>query len=58
MRIKKTAELQKRSPLFETGDPDFLERSVLEVRLAAAINNLKGKRSFFEHHYALVHAKG
>lgn len=44
-------------PLFETGDPDFLERSVLEVRLASAVNNLKGKRSFFEHHYALVHAK-
>ena len=44
-------------PLFETGDTDFLERSVLEVRLASAINNLKGKRSFFEHHYALVHAK-
>ncbi len=43
--------------LFETGDPDFLERSVLEVRLASAVNNLKGKRSFFEHHYALVHAK-
>lgn len=44
-------------PLFETGDPDFIERSVLAVKLSSAINNLKGKRSFFEHNYALVHAK-
>lgn len=44
-------------PLFESGDPDFLERSVLQVQLNDAINTLKGKRSFFEHHYALVHAK-
>lgn len=44
-------------PLFETGDPDFLERSVLEVRLSSALNNLQGKRSFFEHNYALVQAK-
>lgn len=48
---------QEGIPLFETGDPDFLERSVLEVRLSAALNNLQGKRSFFEHNYALVHAK-
>jgi hypothetical protein len=44
-------------PLFETGDPDFLERPVLEVKLSIALNNLKGKRSFFEHNYALVQAK-
>lgn len=44
-------------PLFESGDPDFKQRSVLEVRLNDAINTLKGKRSFFEHHYAIVHPK-
>lgn len=44
-------------PLFETGDPDFLERPVLEVKLSNALNNLSGKRTFFEHDYALVHAK-
>ena len=40
--------------LFESGDPDFIERSVLDVRLKSAENNLKGKRSFLEHHFALV----
>lgn len=44
-------------PLFETGDPDFLERPVLEVKLSNALNDLRGKRSLFEHNYALVHAK-
>jgi hypothetical protein len=40
--------------LFESGDPDFIERSVLDVRLKSAENSLKGKRSFLEHHFALV----
>ena len=44
-------------PLFESGDPDFIERSVLQVKLNSAENTLKGKRSFFEHHYAIVHPK-
>ncbi len=42
--------------LFESGDPDFIERSVLAVRLRNSENTLKGKRSFLEHHYALIHA--
>ena len=33
--------------LFASGDEDFLERSVLDVRLKEAENFLKGKRSFF-----------
>lgn len=40
--------------LFESGDPDFIERSVLDVRLKSAENSLKGKRSFLEHNFALV----
>ena len=44
-------------PLFTSGDPDFKERSVLQVNLEEAENTLKGKRSFFEHHYALIQAK-
>lgn len=40
--------------LFESGDPDFIERSVLDVRLKRAENTLKGKRSFLAHHFALV----
>ena len=40
--------------LFESGDPDFIERSVLDVSLKSAENSLKGKRSFLEHHFALV----
>lgn len=40
--------------LFESGDPDFLERSVLDVKLRSAENTLKGKRSFLEHTYELV----
>ncbi len=39
---------------FETGDPDFLERSVLPIRLRSAENTLNGKRSHFEHRYALA----
>jgi len=42
--------------LFESGDPDFIERSVLDVRLRDAENTLKGKRSFLEHHFALIQA--
>lgn len=40
--------------LFTTGDPDFIERSVLDVRLENAESFLKGKRSFLAHEYALV----
>lgn len=42
--------------LFASGDEDFLERSVLDVRMDKAINILKGKRSFLAHSYALVRA--
>lgn len=42
---------------FESGDPDFIERSVMDVKLRAALNLLKGKRSFLQHHYALRQAK-
>ena len=43
--------------LFESGDPDFIERSVLNVRLKNAENTLKGKRSFFQHNYSLLESK-
>ena len=36
---------------FELGDPEFKERSVLNVRLKRANNVLKGKRSFFKQNY-------
>ena len=36
---------------FELGDPEFKERSVLNVRLKKAYNELKGKRSFFTQNY-------
>ena len=36
---------------FELGDPEFKERSVLNVRLKRAYNELKGKRSFFKQNY-------
>ena len=36
---------------FEIGDPEFKERSVLNVRLKKAYNELKGKRSFFKQNY-------
>lgn len=42
---------------FESGDPDFIERSVMDVKLRTAQNLLKGKRSFLNHHYFLVKAK-
>lgn len=42
---------------FETGDPDFLERSVLPIRLRSAENTLSGKRSHFEHSYSLAQPK-
>ena len=38
---------------FELGDPEFKERSVLNVRLKRAYNELKGKRSFFRQNYFL-----
>lgn len=42
---------------FVTGDPDFLERSVLPIRLRSAENTLNGKRSHFEHRYTLAQPK-
>ena len=39
---------------FELGDPEFKERSVLNVRLKRARNDLKGKRSFFNQNYFLA----
>ena len=38
---------------FELGDPEFKERSVLNVRLKRAYNELKGKRSFFRQNFFL-----
>ena len=43
--------------LFETADPDFLDRSVLDVRIKTADNILAGKRSFIDHHLNLVPSK-
>lgn len=44
--------------LFESGDPDFIERGVVEVKLRTPENRLRGKRSFLDHHYWLVQANG
>ena len=38
---------------FELGDPEFKERSVLNVRLKRAYNELKGKRSYLNQEYFL-----
>ena len=43
--------------LFETADPDFLDRSVLDVRIKTAQNILAGKRLFLDHHWNLVPPK-
>lgn len=39
--------------LFNSGDENFKERSVLDVRLRGAQSILKGKRSFLDHNFAL-----
>ncbi len=43
--------------LFETGDPDFKDRSVLDVRFKSAESLLAGKRSFIDHHWNIVPPK-
>ena len=43
--------------LFETGDPDFKDRSVLDVRFKTAESLLAGKRSFIDHHWNIVPPK-
>lgn len=44
--------------LFESGDPDFIERAVMDVKLRTPENRLRGKRSFLDHHYSLVQIDG
>ena len=43
--------------LFESGDPDFKDRSVLDVRFKSAESLLAGKRSFIDHHWNIVPPK-
>lgn len=39
---------------FESGDPDFSDRSRIDVNLVDAENRILGKRYFFEHQYKLL----
>ena len=41
-------------PNFETGDPEFLDRSIFEVQFENAESMLRGKRFHLEHTYSLV----
>ncbi|MBU3822660.1 putative porin [Flavobacteriaceae bacterium XHP0103] len=42
---------------FETGDPEFLDRSILEVNFENAESMLKGKRFYLDHKYYLLNKK-
>lgn len=44
-------------PFFESGDPEYLDRSIFDVNFENAEGILKGKRFFLEHEYALVNQK-
>ncbi len=44
-------------PYFETGDPEFLDRSILEVNFENAESILKGKRFHLDHTYDIVRKK-
>ena len=39
---------------FETGDPEFLDRSILEVNFENAESVLKGKRLYLDHTYNII----
>ena len=39
---------------FETGDPEFLDRSIFDVNFENAENLLKGKRLYLDHTYYLI----
>ena len=42
---------------FETGDPEFLDRSIFEVNFDNAENMLRGKRFHLEHTYNIIRKK-
>ena len=42
---------------FENGDPEFLDRSILEVNFQDAENMLEGKRVYLDHKYFLLNKK-
>ena len=44
-------------PYFETGDPEFLDRSILEVNFENAESILKGKRFHLDHIYNIIQKK-
>ncbi len=44
-------------PYFETGDPEFLDRSILEVNFENAESILKGKRFYLDHSYNIIRKK-
>ncbi|MEM8510005.1 MAG: putative porin [Bacteroidota bacterium] len=46
--------LSNKEEQFESGDPDFLDRSRIDVVFENARNSVVGKRSFFEHQFNLV----
>ncbi|MFI1772104.1 putative porin [Thalassobellus citreus] len=42
---------------FETGDPEFLDRSILEVNFENAESMLRGKRFHLDHNYKIIKKK-
>ena len=42
---------------FESGDPEFLDRSRIDVLYANANNRVLGRRYFFDHQYKLINVK-
>ncbi len=44
-------------PYFESGDPEFLDRSILEMNFENAENTLEGKRVYLDHKYYLLNKK-
>ncbi|GGK09856.1 hypothetical protein GCM10007962_00010 [Yeosuana aromativorans] len=44
-------------PYFETGDPEFLDRSILAVNFENAESILKGKRFYLDHTYNIIRKK-
>ena len=42
---------------FENGDPEFLDRSILEVNFENAESMLRGKRLYLDHQYSIVRKK-
>ncbi|MDO1499718.1 putative porin [Winogradskyella maritima] len=42
---------------FQSGEEDFLDRTIYDPQLSNTASSLEGKRFYLDHHYALVRAK-